>query len=55
MELQPLTVEERDLIQRREEARKAKKWAEADRIRKELQERGLRVFDTATGTRWEHL
>ncbi len=55
MELQPLTVEERDLIQRREEARKAKKWAEADRIRKDLQERGLRVFDTATGTRWEHL
>jgi cysteinyl-tRNA synthetase len=55
MELQPLTVEERVLIQRREEARKEKKWAEADRIRKELEERGLRVFDTATGTRWEHL
>jgi cysteinyl-tRNA synthetase len=55
MELQPLSPEERAIIQTREEARKAKRWAEADRLREELMERGLRVFDTATGTRCERL
>lgn len=55
MELQPLSPKDRTLIQMREEARKAKRWAEADRLREELVERGLKVFDTATGTRWERL
>jgi cysteinyl-tRNA synthetase len=55
MELQPLNPEDRALIQMREEARKAKRWAEADHLREELLERGLKVFDTATGTRWERL
>jgi cysteinyl-tRNA synthetase len=55
MELHPLDPEELAMIQTREEARKAKQWAEADRLREELLERGLRVFDTATGTRCERL
>ncbi len=55
MELQPLSAEERALIDRREEARSAKMWVESDRLRQELLERGLRVFDTTTGTRWERM
>jgi cysteinyl-tRNA synthetase len=53
MELHPLNAGQRALIHRREEARSAKQWAEADRLREELLENGLRVVDTATGTRWE--
>jgi cysteinyl-tRNA synthetase len=53
MELQSLNAEEQALIYRREEARSAKRWAESDRLRQELLERGLKVFDSATGTRWE--
>jgi cysteinyl-tRNA synthetase len=55
MELQPLNAEERALIDRREKARSAKMWVESDRLRQELLERGLRVFDTTTGTRWERI
>jgi cysteinyl-tRNA synthetase len=55
MELLPLSSEDQALIQRREEARKEKKWAEADRIREQLLERGLRLIDMATGTRWERV
>lgn len=39
-----------ELIRRREEARRAKDWAEADRIREELRKRGLILQDTAAGT-----
>ena len=55
MELQPLSSEERALIQQREEARKAQNWVDADRLREQLGQRGLRVIDTATGTRWERI
>jgi cysteinyl-tRNA synthetase len=40
------------LVTRREEARAAKEWAEADRIRDELLERGIVLEDTASGTVW---
>jgi cysteinyl-tRNA synthetase len=39
-------------IREREEARKAKDWEKADRIRKELREMGVIVEDTAQGVRW---
>jgi cysteinyl-tRNA synthetase len=55
MELLPLSTGDRTLIQRREEARRTKRWEEADRLRQELMDRGLRVFDTPAGTRWERL
>jgi cysteinyl-tRNA synthetase len=41
-----------DLIQRRVEARKSKNWAEADRIRDELQAAGILLEDGAGGTTW---
>lgn len=49
--------EERDpeidaLIQQRTEAKKAKNWAEADRIRDELKARGITITDTPQGTKW---
>lgn len=49
--------EERDpeidaLVQQRTEAKKAKNWAEADRIRDELKARGITITDTPQGTKW---
>ena len=40
------------LIARRGEARKAKNFAEADGIRKTLEEKGIEVKDSATGSWW---
>ena len=40
------------LIQRRLDARKEKNWAEADRIRDELQNNGIVLEDGAGGTTW---
>lgn len=41
-----------DLIQKRQEARKAKDFAESDRIRNELQSQGITLIDSKDGTRW---
>jgi len=42
-----------DLIQRRQKARGEKRWHEADRIRQELQEKGIALEDTPDGTVWK--
>ena len=42
-----------DLIKRRERARSAKQWQEADRVRTELQEKGVTLEDTPGGTIWK--
>jgi cysteinyl-tRNA synthetase len=41
-----------DLVTARDDARDRKDWAEADRIRDELKERGIQLEDTAQGTVW---
>ncbi|MEW6666479.1 MAG: cysteine--tRNA ligase [Thermodesulfobacteriota bacterium] len=55
MDLNPPPRDEalEDLIRRREEARKAKDWATADRIREQLKAMGVGVIDTAEGTLWK--
>ncbi len=40
------------MIEARNEARKAKNWAEADRIRDELKSQGIVLEDTAQGVKW---
>jgi len=40
------------LIAKRDEARKNKDWAESDRLRDELQAKGIVIEDTPQGTRW---
>jgi cysteinyl-tRNA synthetase len=40
------------LIQQRQDARKAKNFAESDRIRNELQAQGITLIDSPQGTRW---
>lgn len=41
-----------DLIQKRQEARKAKNFSEGDRIRDELLAKGVTLIDSREGTRW---
>ena len=41
------------LIRRREEARKARNFAESDRIRQELASQGIVLEDTPHGVRWK--
>ena len=40
------------LVAARTEAKKAKNWAEADRIRDELKARGVEIIDTPQGAKW---
>ena len=40
------------LVAARTEAKKAKNYAEADRIRDELKARGIEIIDTPQGTKW---
>ncbi len=42
-----------ELVQAREAARKAKNWAEADRIRDALLRDGIEIVDTPEGPRWK--
>ena len=48
----PSDAEIEALIAARQAARKAKNWAEADRLRDELQSQGITLIDQAEGTRW---
>ena len=43
------------LVAARTEARKAKNWAEADRIRDELKARGIVIEDTKEGVKWKRV
>lgn len=43
------------LIEARTAARKAKNWAEADRIRDELKAKGIVLEDTAQGVKWSYV
>ena len=40
------------LVAARTEAKKAKNWAEADRIRDELKAQGIEIIDTPQGAKW---
>ena len=43
------------LVAQRTEAKKAKNWAEADRIRDELKARGIEIIDTPQGAKWRRI
>lgn len=47
--------EQQKLIQKREQARVAKDWAESDELRDTLAEQGVAVRDTQSGTIWEYI
>jgi len=47
-----LPKEAEELIRKREEARKAKDWKEADKIREQLKTMGIMVEDTPEGVKW---
>jgi cysteinyl-tRNA synthetase len=50
----PVPVEEIErLIEARKNARLARNFAEADRIRKDLESRGILLEDTGSTTRWK--
>lgn len=48
-----LNAEQEALIAARDAARKAKNWAESDRLRDELQQLGVLVEDTPQGSKWK--
>jgi len=48
-----LEAEVESLVHRRQEAREARDWATADRIRDELQQKGIVLEDTPQGVRWK--
>ncbi len=50
-----ISAEIRKLIERREEARNKRNWEEADAIRDQLLEKGIRLMDTPEGVRWERI
>jgi cysteinyl-tRNA synthetase len=43
------------IVKARAEAKKAKNWPEADRIRDELKARGVEVIDTPQGAKWKRV
>ncbi|MEM2147675.1 MAG: cysteine--tRNA ligase [Candidatus Bathyarchaeia archaeon] len=47
-----LPTEAAELIRKREEARKAKDWVTADKIRAQLREMGVIIEDTPQGVKW---
>ncbi len=50
-----ITLDEKvvELIQKRNQARKDKKWEEADKIRKKIEVLGIILEDTSEGTKWK--
>lgn len=52
IEIQPLTFELAELLQRREKARSEKNWSLSDSLRDELESAGLEIFDGAGGQSW---
>ena len=44
-----------DYLLARTEAKKAKNWAEADRIRDELKAQGVEIIDTPQGAKWRRV
>ena len=50
----PSAEEIENLIRQRREARAAKNFAESDRIRNELDSRGVVIQDSAAGTTWRY-
>ena len=50
-----LTPEQEALFNARKDARKAKNWAESDRIRDELKAQGILVEDTPQGMKWKRI
>ncbi len=57
MDLEPTKPDEKvdELVKRREEARRDKDWATADRIRQDLKGMGIEVTDTRDGTIWRRV
>jgi len=55
LETARLDHEARDLLDKRNRARKNRNWETADRLRRELYERGIEVLDTPGGTTWRRI
>jgi len=47
-----LSKEAEELIRKREEARQARNWTEADKLREQLKSLGVIIEDTAQGVKW---
>jgi cysteinyl-tRNA synthetase len=54
-EVQTLSADEEGMIRQREDARKRKDFAAADKIRANLRQRGIILEDTKTGPKWRRI
>ncbi len=52
---EPLDKEIEDLIQQRQDARKNRDFALADKIRDDLLDRGIQIIDSPDGTKWKKI
>ncbi|UCG70656.1 MAG: cysteine--tRNA ligase, partial [Thermoplasmata archaeon] len=50
-----LTLEQKQLIEEREEARRVKDWKKSDEIRDKLKAQGIVLEDSQTGTVWKRI
>ena len=52
---EPIIVDLEALIRARADAKKAKNFAEADRIRDELKAQGIEITDVPGGAKWKRI
>jgi cysteinyl-tRNA synthetase len=50
-----ISEEIKNLVEKREKERKNKNWLEADKLRKEIQNKGYNILDTKEGPRLEKI
>ncbi|MBI4220459.1 MAG: hypothetical protein HY682_09970 [Chloroflexi bacterium] len=55
IETGPANTEIEALVAKRDQLRAARRYADADAVRKELLDRGVALMDSAEGTRWERV
>jgi cysteinyl-tRNA synthetase len=55
MDSKDITNAQKELITKREEARRSQDWGSADRFRDQLKEQGLEINDTAYGSIWRRI
>ena len=54
IQVEEISLEIQDLVEKRDKARKEKNWVESDKLRSVIEQKGYEVEDTAEGTKIKH-